>query len=353
MNQDKWIKELRQCLPESGDATLIVTNAAGASYLRLSREQIDQNQHLLQVRNRKRRMLIGSLIGSAAALCTLVITVLSVNVGMLEADADTREQYITALIQPLDELAGQLPEFASMDDSLHSPDMAARIRALKRLITLQDESFRFYVESTRQIIARDQETLLKSLQGTGIKYETADLNYFTAAVGGIEVLTSPLDLTAFYLDDPLLNLLNERADLDDFLNNLPLARPLRNARVTSHFGMRHHPIMGRREPHQGVDLVSHSHPQVLATADGIVTFADRDGGYGKKVVISHPNQITTLYAHLATFAVQTGDAVLQGDVIGIMGNTGRSTASHLHYEVHLNGQRINPLRLFGIHNHVR
>jgi murein DD-endopeptidase MepM/ murein hydrolase activator NlpD len=349
MNQDAWINDLRQNLPESGVATVIVTKSQGASYLELSREQVDQYRSLLQARKRKRQLLSGS----AAAICTVIFTVLALSVSTLKSGIETREQYITALTDPLAELAQNLPEFAQLDESLHSPDMVTRIEALKRLITLQDQSFRFYVESTRQVIARDQETLLESLRGTGIDYDTAGLHHYDNAVGGTVASDGILDLTAFYLQDPLLNLLNERAYLDDFLRHLPLAHPLSNARVTSRFGVRRHPISGNRELHHGVDFVSYSHPQVMTAADGIVTFAGQNDGYGKKLIISHANEITTLYAHLASFAVQVGDAVSQGDVIGIMGNTGRSTASHLHYEVHLNGQRIDPLKLFGIYNHVR
>jgi len=349
LNREQWIEELRQSLPESGEATLIVTKTAGATYLRLSRDQINQFQQYQNARQRLRRVVAASVI----VLCAVLGIAFLVQADHLKRGLQARDAYIVALIQPLEQLPAQLPDFAQFDSELSGSDMVARIDALKRLVGLQDESFRFYVESTRQLIARDQESLLGSLHESGIHFELSEAHADDAAVGGIEILGGIADLTAFYLQDPLLNMLDERAELDDFISTLPLLRPLQNARVSSRFGIRRHPISGNREPHYGVDFVSYTHPQVLATADGIVRFADRDGAYGKKIVIEHPNQITTLYAHLDYIGVAVGDAVSQGDVLGIMGNTGRSTAAHLHYEVRMNGKRVDPLRLFGINNHVR
>jgi murein DD-endopeptidase MepM/ murein hydrolase activator NlpD len=348
-DRDQWINELKQSLPESGEATLIVTKTAGATYLKLSRDQIDQFQQYQNYRQRLRRVAGTSAFFLAAGL----IIAFLVQAGNLKSGLQSRDTYIAALTLPLEQLAEKLPEFAQRDSDFSATDMVARIDALKRLVDLQDESFRFYVESTRRLIGRDQDTLTQSLYQAGIHFESPDADPEDLAVGGTETLDGIADLTAFYLDDPLLNMLNERAALDDFVGDLPLVRPLQNARISSRFGIRRHPISGKREPHFGVDFVSYTHRDVLATADGIVTFADRDGAYGKKVVIEHPNQITTLYAHLDSIGVAVGDAVSRGDVLGVMGNTGRSTAAHLHYEVSLNGQHLDPLRLFGINNHVR
>ncbi len=102
-------------------------------------------------------------------------------------------------------------------------------------------------------------------------------------------------------------------------------------------------LMGTRRLHEGVDFAGPVGTPLVAAADGVVTFAGRRGAYGNMIEIRHAMGYTTRYAHLSRIRVTRGESVSRGDRIGDMGNTGRSTGSHLHYEVRLNGTPINPM----------
>ncbi|PRX31893.1 Murein DD-endopeptidase MepM and murein hydrolase activator NlpD, contain LysM domain [Meinhardsimonia xiamenensis] len=119
---------------------------------------------------------------------------------------------------------------------------------------------------------------------------------------------------------------------------VPFAIPLRSAfRYTSGFGMR----WGR--PHKGTDFAAAYGTPIYATADGVVTHAGWASGYGRLVKIQHEFGVETRYAHLSSIAVRVGQRVSRGDRIGAMGNSGRSTGTHLHYEVRINGEAVNPM----------
>lgn len=113
--------------------------------------------------------------------------------------------------------------------------------------------------------------------------------------------------------------------------------------LTDGFGTRNDPITGRRAFHRGLDISARRGTPVYAPADGVVVFAGRNGGLGKTIRISHGFGFTTLYGHLHEMNVKLGDQVHRGDHIGAIGNTGRSTGSHLHYEVHEEGKAKDPL----------
>jgi len=113
--------------------------------------------------------------------------------------------------------------------------------------------------------------------------------------------------------------------------------------VTSGFGGRRDPLTRRRATHRGVDIAAAPGAPVHATADGVVTRAGVQGGLGKSAFVSHGYGLATRYGHLSKLAVRPGQRVHRGDVLGYVGNTGRSTGYHLHYEVHLDGQAVDPL----------
>jgi len=119
------------------------------------------------------------------------------------------------------------------------------------------------------------------------------------------------------------------------LASLPTGYPSKSRRITSAFGYRIHPILHERKFHHGIDFGGHIGIPIQATADGIVEFAGyTKGGYGNLVIIDHSFGFQTLYGHmLRNLQVKKGDFVCKGDVIGYLGNTGRSTGPHLHYEV--------------------
>ena len=113
--------------------------------------------------------------------------------------------------------------------------------------------------------------------------------------------------------------------------------------ISSPFGYRRDPFTGRRRFHEGIDISNRAGTPVIAPADGIVVFTGREGGYGNLIVISHGYGISTRYGHLKKIFVKPGQKVQRGDIIGEIGNTGRSTGPHLHYEVRIYGKPVNPI----------
>ncbi|MBL8536014.1 MAG: M23 family metallopeptidase [Hyphomonadaceae bacterium] len=123
--------------------------------------------------------------------------------------------------------------------------------------------------------------------------------------------------------------------------------PINGARLSSGFGMRRHPILGFSRMHRGTDFAAATGTPILAAGDGTVVRAGPFSTYGNYVRIRHANGYETAYAHMSRFArgMRSGARVRQGQVIGYVGTTGRSTGPHLHYEVMLRGQQINPMAL--------
>ena len=121
--------------------------------------------------------------------------------------------------------------------------------------------------------------------------------------------------------------------------------------ITSDFGIRVDPVYGGQSYHEGIDIADDYGTQVVATAAGTVTFAGpTDGGYGNLVEIDHGNGIVTRYGHNSVILVSPGQQVRQGDVISLMGSTGKSTGSHLHYEVDVNGTPVDPIVFLPVKN---
>lgn len=123
--------------------------------------------------------------------------------------------------------------------------------------------------------------------------------------------------------------------------------PINGARLSSGFGKRRHPILGYSKMHTGIDFAAPRGTPIFAAGDGVVDYAGRKGGYGKYIRIRHNSEFQTAYAHMRGFkkGMYKGKRVRQGDVIGYVGSTGRSTGPHLHYEILRNGRHTNPLRV--------
>ena len=132
--------------------------------------------------------------------------------------------------------------------------------------------------------------------------------------------------------------------------SIPAIQPIANKQLialSSGFGMRIHPIYKVKKMHPGIDFAASIGTPIYATADGTVYKVDvRFSGYGKSVEIDHGFGYRTLYAHMHDFAVKKGQHVKRGDLIGYVGNTGLSTAPHLHYEVFINDKRVDPVHYF-------
>jgi murein DD-endopeptidase MepM/ murein hydrolase activator NlpD len=130
---------------------------------------------------------------------------------------------------------------------------------------------------------------------------------------------------------------------------IPAVQPLTHRTMTgigSHFGYRVDPFYKVMKLHSGIDFSAATGTKVYATGDGVVNQAGWEGGYGNLIVINHGYSYMSAYGHLSRIGVKNGQIVKRGQVIGYVGSTGKSTASHLHYEVRKNGKAINPINYF-------
>lgn len=146
--------------------------------------------------------------------------------------------------------------------------------------------------------------------------------------------------------DTIANLVKEK---ENMLSAIPNLKPVREDKlhesisVLSGFGVRIHPIYKVKKFHKGIDFSADTGTAIQATGDGEVVQAGRDGGYGNCVIIRHGYGYETLYGHMSKIDVHVGQKVKRGQRIGLIGSSGAATGPHCHYEVHLNGQVINPL----------
>ncbi len=175
-----------------------------------------------------------------------------------------------------------------------------------------------------------EETLLEMqevLNKKGIKKELS--------IGGEFI--PPEKLTLSYVD-------YIKKDIDYLFNtvkSIPVGTPLKG-KINSSFGYRKDPFKSRSGFHSGLDIDANYGQHVVATADGVVTKASWHTNYGKTVIVKHKDNYETLYGHLSKLQVKEGQELKVGDVIGKAGSTGRSTGTHLHYEVIKDGKRVNP-----------
>jgi murein DD-endopeptidase MepM/ murein hydrolase activator NlpD len=153
--------------------------------------------------------------------------------------------------------------------------------------------------------------------------------------------TRQLTLASIHQKNGLESLYNELVSQRNLLSSTPSIRPAKGW-ISSRFGYRESPFTGLREFHKGLDIANHKGTPIIATGDGIVTFSGSKGLLGKVVVIDHGHGMVTRYGHLQKVLAKRKQAVKRGDKIALMGNTGRGTGPHLHYEVLLNGIPVNP-----------
>lgn len=139
-------------------------------------------------------------------------------------------------------------------------------------------------------------------------------------------------------------------NMEEMAACIPAIQPISDKykrRISSFYGYRIHPIYKRRAFHDGLDFSAPSGTEIYAAADGVIEKASKSSyGYGNKITVNHGYGYKTVYAHMKSFSVRRGQKVKRGQVIGTVGNSGLSTSPHLHYEVHRNGRKVNPIYYF-------
>lgn len=170
---------------------------------------------------------------------------------------------------------------------------------------------------------------------------------------GEAVATAPLSSRA----DPLYRSLFDSWKKMDALPtsgfiSVPSETPVVHFRYTSPFGVRIDPFTHSASMHPGIDMAAPTGTPVYASADGVVSRAERTGGYGNLVQLEHGKGLETRYGHLSRVVVRDGQHVHRGELVGLIGSTGRSTGSHLHYEVRIDGRAVNPMPFLQVSDYL-
>jgi len=202
--------------------------------------------------------------------------------------------------------------------------------------------------------------LERALEKTGINTSAllSDVRRSYSGTGGpLTELTISTKGVGDYQESMRANELLKALDRVNLLtiagNKVPLSNPVRGSyRYTSGYGGRRDPKTGGWRQHNGTDMAGPRGTEIVVTADGVVTFAGRQAGYGRLVKVKHKQGFETYYAHLNSIGVKKGQKVSRGDKIGAMGNSGRSTGVHLHYEIRIDGKPVNAIKYIKAANDV-
>ena len=267
--------------------------------------------------------LIVLLISSISLVYSLRQTKLQLaNYHGLLAENRQQQEHILWLARQTTELQGQLAEIQALDSS---------IRTMMRLTPAAQASAEARPTDNQSATREARLSLLSrgtSLAATIIRTQQS-----------IEEIKEAIPETEDSLQD-----LERKVELQRQREvATPSLWPTRGE-LTSGFGRRRSPFGGSWEHHEGVDIAAPRGTSVFASANGVVRVAGWNGGYGNAVFIDHGFGMSTVYAHLHRLSVRVGQQVTKGQLVGLVGSTGRSTAPHLHYEVRLNGQAVNPMR---------
>ena len=241
----------------------------------------------------------------------------------------------------------QIGDQASLiDTNLRTGSVTAETGSLAPLKDVQsrlaeiEERQLWEIASLTQAAHATRADMIKTARAAGLSIEDSA----GSAAGGpfvpaVEQPTSEFDARLAELSNALETLDDAKAAIQAF----PIAHPAPGKSITSRYGNRRDPIIGRTAFHAGIDFRTPTGTPIYATAEGTVTKAGRHGGYGKLVEIKHANGLTTRYAHLSRIHVKKGQKVTAGAHVGAAGSTGRSTGPHLHYEVRRGDKATNPM----------
>ncbi len=236
-------------------------------------------------------------------------------------------------------------EFVKMNEQLHHKKIKQLENILKEVEERDNNIYRLFFE-VNPIPEEQRKSGLggvnryKNLRG----YDNSDI--VLEVTKGIDLLSKRLYIQSKSLDE-ILKLAENKEKL---LAAIPAIQPVKKedlTRMASGFGMRQDPFNKTWKMHWGMDFTAPKGTPVYASGDGIVKRADnKASGYGNHIRIDHGFGYISLYAHLSKYNVRKGQRVKRGDLIGFVGNTGRSTAPHLHYEIHKNKEKLNPLNFY-------
>jgi murein DD-endopeptidase MepM/ murein hydrolase activator NlpD len=270
---------------------------------------------------------------------------------------EARQQFLDALLTGRakgNELAGLLPRTTRRV----SADVAANAGVLAPFAALEQKQLALVdkAAATAETRIKDAEALIgrlglnpgrflaQSFARTGTSFTRTGLGgpYIPATDGAAGAMSNSAAAGADPKFAELFVNWQRVEQLEDAMASLPSFVPAKSYTLTSSYGVRYDPFHGRAAQHAGLDMAGAHGEPIFAAAAGRVVRAERHGAYGNMVDIDHGRGILTRYAHLSSISVSVGDKVEMGDRIAAMGSTGRSTGTHLHYEVRIDGQPVNP-----------
>jgi murein DD-endopeptidase MepM/ murein hydrolase activator NlpD len=221
------------------------------------------------------------------------------------------------------------------------------MEALQQDIKDKQQQIDTYKQATESAKSKMEELLeLESKINSILNNKTIKLPVSRGGPVGSSASTAESDDLIKKLNDSLTKL--QAYEVEQ--RKLPAVLPC-SGDITSDFGWRGNPFGGRsKETHEGVDIANSSGTSIKAAGDGVVTFSGWKSGYGNVVIISHGNGYESFYGHNSKLKVSEGTRVKRGDLIALMGSTGRSTGPHCHFEVRLNGTPIDPFKLINQFN---
>ncbi|MBT8368441.1 MAG: peptidoglycan DD-metalloendopeptidase family protein [Deltaproteobacteria bacterium] len=259
------------------------------------------------------------------------------NLRVTTTHLQNREVYLSSQLDEIQAQRRQIQEFANEINSLK-----AKLMALN--------SFEQKIRIIANIEKTDQSANIFGVGGSIPEDLDAQISLkekHNSLMRDMHEQIDQLSQASSNQQEALESLLKSLEDQQNLLASTPAIRPVaRNVKswITSRFGYRKSPFTQRRELHKGYDIASRQGTPILCTADGVVTFAGKKGLLGKTVVIDHGHGMVTRYGHCSKLLKKRGDKVKRWETIALMGNTGRSTGPHVHYEVHLNGIPVNPVK---------
>lgn len=268
-----------------------------------------------------RRLFIGMGLGAGCFIVLLLIFGSPSEKELRKENNRLMAQY-NVLSRRLDELSEVLQDVQQRDDNLYR-------------VIFQADPVPAAVRKTGYVGTNRYEELM----------DLANAELVVNTTQKIDLLTRQLYIQSRSFDD-VVDLCKRQ---DEMLRCIPAIQPIANKdlkQTASGYGMRIDPIYGTPKFHSGMDFSANPGTDVYATGDGVVVEMSWQTGYGNTIVIDHGFGYRTVYAHLKDFRTKKGKRVVRGEIIGGVGSTGKSTGPHLHYEVHLKGQVVNPVNYY-------